>query len=127
MGVPGSIESPWESAAGGIGRNEEDAKLAAIGEAIERYCASIISVPLKPKASITIRDLVDAEEWCLFTEEQRKRPGFPFANVYGDNCMYTNAYDFQNNKELWVPQPLVTLRDDYQTGVPTSSGLAKKS
>jgi ribosomal protein S12 methylthiotransferase accessory factor YcaO len=52
MGVPGSIQSPWESAAGGIGRNEEDAKLAAIGESIERYCATLIQVPLKSKNSV---------------------------------------------------------------------------
>ena len=45
MGVPSSIESPWESAAGGVGTDEDSAKLAAIGEAIERYCATLIKLP----------------------------------------------------------------------------------
>lgn len=124
MGVPGSIESPWESAAGGIGTTEEEAKLAAIGEAIERYCATLIKVPLKTKQSISGSRVVEAKQWCLFTDEQICSPVFPFNNIYSDTCMYTNAYDFQSNQELWIPHPLVVLRDDYQTGVPTSSGLA---
>jgi len=124
MGVPGSIQSPWESAAGGIGRNEEDAKLAAIGESIERYCATLIQVPLKSKNSVEKNKQIDAEEWCLFTKDQRKDPKFPFENIYSDSCLLTNVFDFQNNKELWIPHPFVVLRDDYQTGIPTSSGLA---
>lgn len=124
MGVPSSIESPWESAAGGIGTNEDDAKLAAIGEAIERYCATIINLPLKQKISIAETKRADADEWCLFTPEQRDNPDFPFGNIYSDSCMYTNVYNFQNNNELWIPHPFVALRDDYQTGIPTSSGLA---
>lgn len=124
IGVPGSIESPWESAAGGIGRSEEDAKLAAIGEAVERYCASIASLPIKTKSSTHKNKRVDAQEWCLFTREQRHDPNFPFGNIYSEECLFTNAYNFQNNEEIWVPHPFVALRDDYQTGVPTSSGLA---
>lgn len=127
MGVPSSIESPWESAAGGIGRNEEDAKLAAIGEAIERYCATIISLPLKSKRSLAASERLDAEEWCLFTPEQRSQTDFPFGNIYSDSLMYTNVFDLQTNSEMWAPHPLVALRDDYQTGVPTSSGLAAGS
>lgn len=124
MGVPSSIKSPWESAAGGIGRNEADAQLAAIGEAVERYCATLINLPLKSKLSIAQGSLVDAEEWCLFTDEQRKDPAFPFGNIYADSCLYTNAYDFQTNQAVWLPHPLIALRDDFQTGIPTSSGLA---
>ncbi|MCA9332409.1 YcaO-like family protein [Candidatus Saccharibacteria bacterium] len=124
MGVPSSVKSPWESAAGGIGRNEEDAKLAAIGEAIERYSATLIELPLRHRDSITTDRIVTADKWCLFTKEHRERADFPFKNIYSDNCMYTNVYDLQTNKETWIPQPLVALRDDYKTGIPTSSGLA---
>jgi len=124
MGVPGSIESPWESAAGGIGRNEEDAQLAAIGEAVERYCATLIEVPLKSKKSVSKNVQIDAQEWSLFTDEQRHNTAFPFNNIYSDDCLLTNVFDFQNNSEVWVPHPFVALRDDYQTGIPTSSGLA---
>lgn len=124
MGVSGSIESPWESAAGGIGRNEEDAQLAAIGEAVERYCATLIKLPLKAKQSVPKNKQIEAQEWCLFTNEQRSDPTFPFSNIYSDSCLLTNVFDFQNNNEVWVPHPFVALRDDYQTGIPTSSGLA---
>jgi len=124
MGVPSSIESPWESAAGGIGTDENSAKLASISEAIERYCATLIKLPLKNKQSIPRGKFIEAEEWCLFTDKQLQNPEFPFSNIYSDSCMYTNVYNFQNNGELWVPHPLVALRDDYQTGIPTSSGLA---
>ena len=124
MGVPSSIESPWESAAGGVGRNEEDAQLAAIGEAVERYCATLIKLPLKPRQTIQKDKRIDAKEWCLFTNEQRENPEFPFNNIYSDDCLYSNVYNFQDNKEVWVPHPFVALRDDYQTGIPTSSGLA---
>ncbi len=124
MGVPGSIESPWESAAGGIGRNEEDAQLAAIGEAIERYCATLIKLPLKAKQAIPKSKQIEAQEWCLFTDEQRRNPTFPFNNIYSDSCLLTNVFDFQSNNEIWIPHPFVALRDDYQTGIPTSSGLA---
>ncbi len=124
IGVPGSIESPWESAAGGIGRNEEDAQLAAIGEAVERYCATLIKLPLKAKQSIPRNKQIEAREWCLFTDEQRHDSRFPFGNIYSDSCLLTNVFDFQNNNEVWIPHPFVALRDDYQTGIPTSSGLA---
>jgi len=124
MGVPGSIESPWESAAGGIGTCEEDAQLAAIGEAVERYCAAIVQLPLKSRAGVAKELQIDAQEWCLFTKNQRREAQFPFESIYSDTCLLTNVYDFQTNKELWVPHPFVVLRDDYQTGVPTSSGLA---
>jgi ribosomal protein S12 methylthiotransferase accessory factor len=124
MGVPGSIESPWESAAGGIGTNEDDAKLAAIGEGIERYCATLKAVPLKSKSEAAKLKNLNADEWCLFSKEQRQNPLFPFNNIYSDECKTTNVYDFQNNTEVWIPHPFVALRDDYQTGVPTSSGLA---
>ena len=124
VGVPGSIQSPWESAAGGIGRNEDDAKLAAIGEGIERYSASIYKLPLKKRDEIPKDSRIDAEQWCLFTKEQRENPKFPFGNIYSDRCLYSNVFDFQDNQEYWIPNPMVALRDDYQTGVPTSSGLA---
>ncbi len=124
MGVPGSIESPWESAAGGVGRNEQEAKLAAVGEGVERYCAAIIQLPLKNKNSIPERKRLDADAWCLFTESQKCQEDFPFGAIYAPTCPYTNVYDFQTNSQIWVPHPLVALRDDFRTGIPTSSGLA---
>ncbi|PKQ25226.1 MAG: hypothetical protein CVT64_11020 [Actinobacteria bacterium HGW-Actinobacteria-4] len=124
VGVPNSIESPWESASGGVGRDAEDARIAAIGEGIERYCGAITQLPLRDRTGIPTAQRLDADQWHLFTEAQRGDPAFPFANIYSDSCQYTNAFDVHDNAEVWLPHPFVALRDDYQTGVPTSSGLA---
>ena len=127
VGVPSSLSSPWQSAAGGVGYSKDVAQMAAIGEAIERYVAAIVQLPLKNRRSIPPANQLEATEWNLFTSEQRARSGFPFHKIYDEDCPYTSTYDFQDNREIWIPQPLVVLRDDYQTGVPTSSGLAAGS
>ena len=123
-GVPTSVDSPWESASGGVGRDQTTSLLASIGESIERYCATIVQLPLFHKQSIQSSKLIDADEWCLFNKKQRKQKDFPFNNIYSNRCLFTNVYDFQNNAEYFIPHPMVALRDDYETGVPTSSGLA---
>ena len=72
-GVPTSVDSPWESASGGVGRNQTTALLASIGESVERYCATIVQLPLFTKQSIKTSRLIDAEEWCLFNNKQRRK------------------------------------------------------
>lgn len=123
-GVPSSVTDPWRSAAGGVSFDETISKMAAIGEAIERSVAAIVNVPLKNIAKTEPEKTLTAEEFSLYTEEQRSEEGFPFQFLYDGSCPYTNVFDIQTNDEYWVPQPMVVLRDDYATGVPTSSGLA---
>jgi len=124
VGVPFSASNKWKSAAGGVGRSEQAATMAAIGEGVERYCAVIADVPAKPKAQLKGQRLLDAEQWTLFSPAQRSQPDFPYSNLYASSCPYTKVYSMANNNEYWVPHPLVVLRDDYATGIPTSSGLA---
>lgn len=124
VGVPRTVQSAWESASGGVGFDAQAAELAAIGEALERYCAGIAEVPQRLRGEIDPQDRVDAEEWPLFTPEQRETAGFPFAAIYADSCPYTNVFALADNREAWIPHPMVVLRDDYATGLPTSSGLA---
>jgi len=124
VGVPFSVTNSWKSASGGVSRVKDSAILAAIGEGVERYCAAINQVPTKHKKDISGQKLLSAEQWTLFSDTQRQQSEFPFTNLYSDNCLYTNVYEFTTNKEYWVPHPLVVLRDDYETGIPTSSGLA---
>jgi ribosomal protein S12 methylthiotransferase accessory factor len=124
VGVPFSSTNIWKSASGGVGRNKQDATLAAIGEGVERYCAAIIQIPLKTKEDIPKLRRLGAEHWTLFSKAQRAKTDFPYTNLYTAKCMYTNVYELPSNKENWVPHPLVVLRDDYETGIPTSSGLA---
>jgi ribosomal protein S12 methylthiotransferase accessory factor len=124
VGVPFAANNPWKSASGGVGIVKQDATLAAIGEGVERYCAGINQVPLKVKTALPKHKLIDAEQWTLFSQTQRDKNNFPYANLYSNKCAYTNVFELGSNNEYWVPHPLVVLRDDYETGIPTSSGLA---
>jgi ribosomal protein S12 methylthiotransferase accessory factor len=124
LGVPNSLSAPWESASGGVAEDYDSAVLAAVGEGIERYCAATAQLPSFKRSQLPSEKLIDASRFSLFTEEQRTQQGFPFKNIYSDEVGYTNVFDLDSGEELWVPQPLVVLRDDYKTGLPTSSGLA---
>ncbi len=124
VGVPGSATNPWESAAGGVSYNQELAELAAIGEGVERYVAATVPIEVVPRSKLSPETACFAEEWSLFSENQRKNSNFPFSNIYKDDSRYSLVYDFITTDPIWVPESLIVLRDDYQTGIPTSSGLA---
>ncbi|RRD07007.1 hypothetical protein EII34_00445 [Arachnia propionica] len=123
-GVPKVVDAPWESAAGGVARDEEGARLAAIGESIERASSAQAVLPMRPRRETPAPNRVDVEEFALFTPEQRADPAFPHGSLFDDECPYAIAYDLQDNSPWWVPQPFVTLQDPHHTGMPTSSGLA---
>ena len=123
-GVPRRIDSPWESASGGVARRERDARLAAIGETVERAASGLVRLPMRPRRDIPPDERIDAEDFALFTLDQRARPGFPHGSIYDPNCPYVEAFSLVDNSAVWVPQPFVSLQDPHRTGVPNSSGLA---
>lgn len=127
LGIPSSVVSPWQSAAGGVGRTRRVAELAAIGEGIERSAAGTIQIATKSRKEIASSQRIDAEDFCLFSDDQRIAASFPFANIYKDDCPYIETFSLDDNATCWIPQPFVTLQDEYKTGVPTSSGLAAGS
>ena len=124
VGVPRSVAAPWQSAAGGVGRTERVATLAAIGEGIERAAAATVLLTTRPRKALDGSNRIDAEEFCLFADAQRSADGFPFSAIYDEGCPYTEIFSLDDNTATWAPQPLVSLQDEYSTGVPTSSGLA---
>ena len=124
MGVPQAIDEPWRSAAGGVARSAEDAELAAIGEAVERAASALVEIKTKPCYKIPDDQRIDAEDFALYTAEQRQEVGFPHGRIYDERCPYVENYSLIDNQPMWLPQPFVTLQDPYGTGVPTSSGLA---
>lgn len=124
MGVPQAVDEPWRSAAGGVARNTEDAELAAIGEAVERVTSVLVEVETKSRHQIPDDQRIDAEDFALYTVEQRQEIDFPHGRIYDENCPYIENYSLIDNQPMWLPQPFVTLQDPYGTGVPTSSGLA---
>ena len=123
-GVPRRIDSPWESASGGVARRERDARLAAIGETVERAASGLVQLQMRPRRDIPPDERIDAEDFALFTPDQRARPGFPHGSIYDPGCPYVEAFSLVDNSAVWVPQPFVSLQDPHRTGVPNSSGLA---
>jgi len=123
-GVPRRIDSPWESASGGVARRERDARLAAIGEAVERSASGLVRLPTRPRRDIPSDERIDAEDFALFTPDQRARPGFPHGCIHDPDCPYVEVFSLLDNSPVWVPQPFVSLQDPHRTGVPNSSGLA---
>ncbi len=127
VGVPSSLQEGWKSASGGVAFDSESAHLAAIGESVERYCAGIIDIEQQFKKDIPISERIDADQFSLYSEEQLQLSDFPFVNIYSDVCKYSQVFNLSTNDAAWVPHPLIVLRDDYATGIPTSSGLAAGS
>ena len=123
-GVPRRIDSPWESASGGVARRERDARLAAIGETVERAASGLVQLPMSPRRDIPPDERIDAEDFALFTPDQRAQPGFPHGSIYDPDCPYLEVFSLVDNSPVWVPQPFVSLQDPHRTGVPNSSGLA---
>ena len=123
-GVPRRIDSPWESASGGVARRERDARLAAIGETVERAASGLVQLPMSPRRDIPPDERIDAEDFALFTPDQRAQPGFPHGSIYDPDCPYLEVFSLVDNSPVWVPQPFVSLQDPHRTGAPNSSGLA---
>jgi ribosomal protein S12 methylthiotransferase accessory factor len=121
--VPQNSSEPWESASGGIGRDEKTAKLAAIGEALERYSAYAFRLPIKEKKQIKGK-IIELEQFSLFSEDQTKDRDFPYTQYYGEENNYTNVFSIFDNEEYWVPEALVGLDNTERGPFSTSTGLA---
>jgi ribosomal protein S12 methylthiotransferase accessory factor len=140
-GVPQNTTETWKSAGGGVARNEDDARLAAISEALERYSAFNCRVPERCRCDIPAEDTIGPERFSLFTDAQREAPDFPFAHIYDEQAIFTNVFSLHDNSERWVHRSLVGLgssnsvddnsslgltglREEVEAGIGTSSGLA---
>ena len=111
----------WSSASGGVGRDVASARLAAIGEALERYAAATCPLELRTRGDLDGETVVPAAEFSLFSPEQVAAPGFAFAELYAADARYARAYSLHDNAPAWVPHELVGLRE---SALATSSGLA---
>lgn len=124
VGVPHSLANDWNSASGGVSFDPDRAHLAAIGESIERYCAAIADIEVKHRDELETSKVLDAKSFSLFSEQQQSEADFPYSNIYADTCLYSQVYSMSGGEEYWAPNPLIVLRDDFDTKIPTSSGLA---
>lgn len=123
VAVPWPSADRWQSASGGIGRDGAQAELAAIGEALERYAASVCPLPERALRSVEPGLAIPLCAFSLYSREQRSDLGFPHGPLDDDSLTYTAVYSLADNSEAWAPAPLVGLRPE-GGGIATSSGLA---
>jgi ribosomal protein S12 methylthiotransferase accessory factor len=122
--IDGDTASTRESSAGGFARTVEGARAAAIAEALERYSASLARMPHAARAELAGRRVLGVEEFALFTDEQRRAPGFAWPG--SSEARYAQVFSLADNHEAWAPQELVGLgsRVEPTTLPSTSTGLA---
>ena len=116
-----SPEDPWRTAGGGVGWTRDQARNAAIAEALERYAAVTYPLPVHhPSSGIPVRSLAD---FTLFSHEQMARDDFPHRGALGPDAALTDVYRLASNERTLAPAALVGLTDQFGA-LPTSSGLA---
>jgi ribosomal protein S12 methylthiotransferase accessory factor len=103
---------PMERGSCGKGVTDDQAKLGAIGEAIERYCAS--HPALKDTKRSTIGKLteegVPPPEFVLFSESQYKRKDFAFLRWRPeDDILWIRASVVGSADPVWVPASFAYL------------------
>jgi ribosomal protein S12 methylthiotransferase accessory factor len=121
--VPGrDRRDGWRSASGGASWSEPDARLAAIGEALERYAAA---TPLAERDQpADDAGAVGVEDHSLYSDEQRRQPAFPFRAIYEEPGGWVRATALPDLGETWVPSALVRLDGHPAHALASSNGLA---
>jgi ribosomal protein S12 methylthiotransferase accessory factor len=121
-------------AGGGYSADSERARLAALGEAVERYSATAY-VPAEELVLASADELggvaVAPERFALFAPEQHARPNFPFVPFARDTRIrWVAGCRFADASPAYLPAQLVYLprvsADDGEgvIGYATSNGLA---
>ena len=124
------VGAPVAYAGGGSGTRPEEARAAAIGEAVERYSASYAdpaglvvgtAAELGPAA-------VDPARFALFTPAQYATPGFRYAPFDADTRLaWVRGRALPDGEPAWLPAQLVHLvpaADEPRICRATSNGLA---
>ncbi|MBI3099539.1 MAG: YcaO-like family protein [Planctomycetes bacterium] len=94
---------------GGAGWTPEDARLACLGEAIERFHTSPLAEDRVIEASWEtwrgIEPAVPSDRWVLFHAEQYAQPGFPFHPFRRDTvCRWIAFREALTGGAVWVPE-----------------------
>lgn len=124
-------EQGFEPEAGAARPREEEALTAALGEAAERYAASVVpydELLLAPARALG-PEAVRPERFALFADEQRLAPGFPYRRVDETTPLRWARGRSLDGRPCWLPAQLVYLAAELTAGEPpfapaTSSGLA---
>lgn len=127
MSVPAEPCHEWQGVSGAVAWGDSTQALeAAIAEALERYAAARVFLPLKPRASIPASECWTESQFALFSDEQRRSDRFPWPMIEHDADLFCAMHRLHDNRRVWVPQELVGLgvREGRARMPSTSSGLA---
>jgi ribosomal protein S12 methylthiotransferase accessory factor len=124
--VGGDEVAGWQTASGGISFDENQAIMASVGEALERYTGAVTQFEVRDWEAVASERVVAYDEWALFAPEQYQREKFPFVLPTEEKMRFGRVFDLRDNSEWWVPQELIGLGS--RTSEPllpsTSTGLA---
>ncbi|PYS83692.1 MAG: bacteriocin biosynthesis protein SagD [Acidobacteria bacterium] len=120
-----------ERSAAGKGRTDSEAIRAALGEAVEHYCASHINKETTKLASREeLPDAVAPPECVLYSDAQYARQKFPYHRWQPQDALtWTPMLELPTQREVFAPAQLVYLNftaqreEDFLTAI-TSNGLA---
>lgn len=121
------VANPWQGVAGGVALHDMvQARMAAVAEGLERYCAGITARQLKRRADLGAESLIDEDQWSLFSAAQRAQPGFPWPTRQSPDDAFVQVHHLATNEPAWVPQELLGLgiAEGSMRLPSTSSGLA---
>jgi ribosomal protein S12 methylthiotransferase accessory factor len=91
---------------GGKGLTETEAMVGAVGEAIERYSASLVRLDDLHHSTMhaLAGDVLDPRRLCLYDEAQYDRPGFPFVRFDPDRPhWWIRGHWMDTGEPVWVP------------------------
>jgi ribosomal protein S12 methylthiotransferase accessory factor len=114
--------APWRPDAFGFGASlgdEQAARAAAIGEAVERYCGNAVPEALAQASWRELdaagEDALDPASLALYSQRQYAQPGFPFVPFTRDlRVAWVPGTDLATGGDVWVPATLAYL--DYRYG-----------
>ncbi|MGW1209159.1 YcaO-like family protein [Streptomyces sp. NPDC002499] len=117
------VFAPWLADRFGFGASagdEERARRAAVGEAVERYCGNAVPVAARRGSYQELTGLglraLDPDTLALYSAAQYATPGFPFTPFTRDlPVAWTPGRDLHDGAEVFVPASLVWL--DYFHGL----------
>ncbi|WP_194949033.1 YcaO-like family protein [Actinomyces trachealis] len=123
------VGAPVNELNGGGATNYLHAKVAAIGETIERYCGAYAPSDLFTVCDGASHGVEFIYDWHLFHDRQYSEPDFPFARIRPTTeLLWTRAQDLLDGGRVAVPADLVYLRPlgppESTVAYATSNGLA---
>lgn len=126
-----TVGSSLPEFSGGMHVFLDNARAAALGEAVERYSGAY--APVQATKLTTAADLgaaaVPPERFALFHERQLAAAQFPFVEFGPDTSLrFVEGFALADGRPAFAPSQLVYLGgwfdDEERIGLPTSNGLA---